>query len=75
MTYHVTAKRWGRYWELYIKDGTQALGVTQCRALDHAECMVRDYLAVRLDLDDARHLDIVIKAEDTTGRPARRPAT
>lgn len=42
-TYNVTAVQWSGGWELHI-DG---VGVTQCRTLDHAEEMVRDYL--RLD--------------------------
>ena len=41
-TYHVAAKRWGAYWELYI-DG---VGVTQSRTLLAAERIVRDYLAL-----------------------------
>lgn len=43
MSYNVTAKRWTHGWELHI-DG---VGVTQCRTLDGAQEMVRDYL--RLD--------------------------
>lgn len=39
-TYTVIAKRWKRGWELHI-DG---IGVTQSRALNDAEAMVRDYI-------------------------------
>jgi hypothetical protein len=36
-TYRVTAKRWERGWELYVK----GVGVTQCRVLNDAERRVR----------------------------------
>lgn len=45
--YNVTAERDGDYWELHV-DG---VGVTQCRTLDEADEMVRDYLTLRLDAD------------------------
>jgi DNA-directed RNA polymerase specialized sigma subunit len=55
MSYNVTAKRWARGWELHIDD----IGVTQCRTLDSAQDMVRDYL--RLDgYEDYSTADVVI---------------
>lgn len=41
-TYTVIAKRWDRGWELHIN----GVGVTQSRALNDAEAMVRDYIAL-----------------------------
>lgn len=46
-TFHVTAKRWGSYWELHIA----GIGVTQSRTLATAGRMVRDYLALDLGGD------------------------
>lgn len=46
-TYQVTAKRWARGWELHI-DG---IGVTQSHGMRDAEPMVRDYIALALDVD------------------------
>lgn len=51
--YHVTAKRWGAYWELHI-DG---VGVAQSRTLLTAERTVRDYLALD-EHDDAATISI-----------------
>lgn len=45
-TYRVTATRWTRGWELDI-DG---VGVTQSHSLADAEGMVRDYIALSLDV-------------------------
>jgi hypothetical protein len=44
--YEVRAVRWARGWELHIRD----VGVTQSRSLSDAEAMVRDYIALDLDL-------------------------
>jgi CRP-like cAMP-binding protein len=41
-TYTVHAKRWARGWELHI----EGVGVTQSRALNDAEAMVRDYISL-----------------------------
>jgi DNA-directed RNA polymerase specialized sigma24 family protein len=45
--FKVNAKRWKRGWELHI-DG---VGVTQVKRLNDAEAMVRDYIALDLDID------------------------
>ncbi len=45
--YQVTARRWGRGWELHV-DG---IGVTQCRTLATAVQQVRDFVATMLDID------------------------
>lgn len=45
-TYIVTAKRWRRGWELHI-DG---VGVTQVKRLNDAEAMVRDFIALDLEV-------------------------
>lgn len=58
-TYNVTAKRWSKGWELHI-DG---LGVTQSRTLASAEDMVREYVALALDIDDESSFDVVITPE------------
>lgn len=58
-TYHVTAKRWAHGWELHI-DG---VGVTQARTLLSAEDMVRDYVALTLDLDDDSSFEVHIRPE------------
>lgn len=58
-TYNVTAKRWAKGWELHI-DG---VGVTQSRTLASAEDMVREYIALMFDLDDAEGFDVVITPE------------
>lgn len=55
MSYTVTAKRWGSYWELHI-DG---VGVTQSRTLATAERTVRDYLALD-DHDDADTAEVTV---------------
>ncbi|WP_146252208.1 hypothetical protein [Streptomyces carminius] len=47
-TYETVAKRWKHGWELHI-DG---IGVTQSRTLLDAETMVRDYLAMLLDISE-----------------------
>jgi DNA-directed RNA polymerase specialized sigma subunit len=46
-TYHVTARRWARGWELHI----EGVGVTQSTTLAAAEQTVRDYLETLLDTD------------------------
>jgi len=46
--YNVTAKRWKHGWELHIQD----VGVTQSRTLLDAESMVRDYVAMLLDVTE-----------------------
>ncbi len=46
--YNVTAKRWKHGWELHIRD----VGVTQSRTLLDAESMVRDYVAMLLDVTE-----------------------
>ena len=46
-TYQVRARRWAHGWEIHI-DG---VGVTQSRSLAGAEAMVRDYVALDLELD------------------------
>lgn len=56
--YEVTAKRWSGGWELHIAD----VGVTQSRTLDDAEAMVRDYIAVDLDVPEDS-FDMVITPE------------
>ena len=59
--YQVRARRWARGWELHI-DG---VGVTQSRTLATAETMVRDYIAVDLDLDpEAFDLEITAEVGD-----------
>lgn len=55
MSYTVTAKRWGSYWELHI-DG---VGVTQSRTLATAERTVREYLALD-EHDDADTAEVTI---------------
>jgi hypothetical protein len=45
--YQVRARRWARGWELHI-DG---VGVTQSASLADAESMVRDYIALDLDVE------------------------
>jgi DNA-directed RNA polymerase specialized sigma subunit len=57
-TYAVRARRWARGWELHI-DG---VGVTQSRNLSEAEGMVRDYVALDLDVDPDS-FDVVIVPE------------
>lgn len=51
--YKVTATRWDDGWELDI----EGVGVTQCRTLNSAEHMVRDYLALD-GHEDAETADI-----------------
>lgn len=46
--YTATAKRWSGGWELHI-DG---VGVTQSHTIDDAEIMVRDYIALDLDVPE-----------------------
>src|SRR5579884_3031261 len=58
-TYRVTARRWALGWELHI-DG---VGVTQSRTLLSAEDMVREYIALQLDLDDTDSFDVEIVPE------------
>lgn len=58
-TYNVTAKRWAKGWELHI-DG---VGVSQSRTLASAEDMVREYIALMLDLNDAEGFEVVITPE------------
>jgi DNA-directed RNA polymerase specialized sigma subunit len=58
-TYKVTARRWALGWELHI-DG---VGVTQSRTLRSAEDMVREYIALQLDLDDEENFDVEIIPE------------
>lgn len=55
MSYHVTATRWERGWELHIDD----VGVTQSHSLSGAEQMVRSYLAMD-DYADADTAEITI---------------
>src|SRR6059036_2816628 len=45
-TYKVRAKGWTRGWELHI----EGIGVTQSHSLGEAESMVRDYIALDLDV-------------------------
>jgi predicted XRE-type DNA-binding protein len=47
-TYAVTARRWKHGWELHI-DG---VGVSQSKTLLDAESMVRDYIAIVLDVPE-----------------------
>lgn len=47
-TYEVVAKRWKHGWELHI----DSVGVTQSRTLLDAESMVRDYVAMLLDVPE-----------------------
>lgn len=74
-TYTVLAKRWDRGWELHI-DG---IGVTQSRALNDAEAMVRDYIS--LDTGAAPYsfrveiLPEVGQGLDEATRAARRAVT
>ena len=48
MTYETVAKRWKHGWELHI----EGVGVTQSRTLLDAEPMVRDYVALLLDVPE-----------------------
>ncbi|MEU0118559.1 hypothetical protein ABZ137_33970 [Streptomyces bobili] len=48
MTYGTVAKRWKHGWELHI----EGVGVTQSRTLLDAEPMVRDYVALLLDVPE-----------------------
>ena len=57
-TYEVTAKRWKHGWELDIDD----LGVTQSTSLSGAEKMVRDYIALDLDVAEDS-FDVVFRLE------------
>lgn len=68
-TYKVVAKRWKRGWELHI-DG---VGVTQVKKLTDAEAMVRDYIALDLDVaPDAFNVEIAPDVgPDLGGRIAR----
>jgi hypothetical protein len=76
-TYPVTARRWTHGWELHIADESgNEVGVTQSRTLATGDRMVRDYLALDLDLDDegASALEIDIRPElegDLGSRAAR----
>jgi hypothetical protein len=47
-TYETIAKRWKHGWELHI----EGVGVTQSRTLLDAEPMVRDYVALLLDVPE-----------------------
>lgn len=74
-TYHVTAKRWGSYWELHIA----GVGVTQSRTLLSAERTVRDYLfldertdAATATIDVRPELDGELAAEAEAARQAVR---
>lgn len=58
-TYEVLARRWARGWELHIAD----LGVTQSPNLTGAEKMVREYIALALDLDDETGFEVHITPE------------
>jgi hypothetical protein len=58
-TYEVTARRWARGWELHIPD----VGVTQSPTLSGANRMVREYVALALDLADEDGFDVRITAE------------
>lgn len=75
--YTVTARRWTHGWELHIADeGGDEIGVTQSRTLATAERMVRDYIALDLDLDDegAAALEVELRPElegDLGSRAAR----
>jgi hypothetical protein len=59
MTYHVTAKRWRLGWELHVDD----VGVTQSHSLATAEKMVREFIALTLDIEDEESFDVVITPE------------
>ena len=71
-TYTVMAKRWDRGWELHI-DG---VGVTQSRALNDAEAMVRDYIALDTGASpgsfDVEIVPEISHALDRDARNARR---
>lgn len=58
-TYEVTAKRWAHGWELHVA----GVGVTQSRTLLTAEGMVRDYVALNLDLDDTDGFEVHVVPE------------
>lgn len=60
-TYNVTAKRWKHGWELHIDD----VGVTQSKTLAGAEKMVRDYIALDLDVpEDSFDALIVVELDE-----------
>ncbi len=60
--YQVTARRWGRGWELHV-DG---IGVTQYRTLDTAEHQVRDFVATELnrEVDPADSVHLTVEVGD-----------
>ena len=64
-SYTVRAKRWEHGWELHIA----GVGVTQSHGLDDAEMMVRDYIALDLDVP-ADSFDVVITPESAEGLTA-----
>jgi DNA-directed RNA polymerase specialized sigma24 family protein len=61
-TYKVTAKRWKHGWELHIDD----IGVTQSRTLLDADAMVRDYVAMLLDIPETS-FDVEVAPEIGAG--------
>ena len=58
-TYTVTAKRWAHGWELHI-DG---VGVTQIGTLCAVEDTAREFIALALDLDNDRSLDVDVSPQ------------
>lgn len=63
-TYTVTAKRWQHGWELHI----DRVGVTQSRSLADAETMVRDYIALDLEVPpDSFHVEITPEIPGSLG--------
>jgi DNA-directed RNA polymerase specialized sigma24 family protein len=67
MTYNVTAKRWKFGWELHI-DG---IGVTQCRSLARAKDAAREYIALALDIDDEKTIDVSVTPDIGGGLMAK----
>jgi DNA-directed RNA polymerase specialized sigma24 family protein len=71
--YRVRATRWARGWELHIDDAEHGeIGVTTTKGHDlaGAAAMVRDYLTVVYDLDEAEAEAIVIEVSPDLGPEA-----
>jgi DNA-directed RNA polymerase specialized sigma24 family protein len=71
--YRVSATRWARGWELHVIDLTHGeIGVTTTKGRDlaGATAMVRDYLTVVYDLDDAEAEAVVIEVSPDLGDEA-----
>ncbi|MFF5264619.1 hypothetical protein ACFY4C_37325 [Actinomadura viridis] len=66
-TYQVTAKRWAEGWELHIADGLGGeVGVTQVPRIHNAEDVVRDYIALDLDIPpDSFEVRVVLDLEES----------